>query len=707
MIYKTLEYLIIILLISVYGANAQVVLFPLQTNPTLEKYFEQYGSNIKSNTSISDTLVLPFFDDFSKDAVYPDLSNWLDDQVFINQSFGDNPPSLGVATFDALNFAGELHSNASTTAFLSDSLTSKPINLANHTDKNPISISTSLLYYYNSYSGNYYSADSLIYILNSSYHNCNTEPTTYSVDMVIYYDSIGYVTNVSDLLYTYDSFSGTYTHIDKYLHFNYTPADSIYLSFYYQPQISGGYEPVTDDSLVLEFKTPTTSWEHIWAKPGEDNKPFEQVLIPITDSSFFVNGFQFRFKNYCKLHIYPSPGYASNIAFWNIDYVKLDKNRNYTDTAHDDITFVNTLDTILKNFKSVPWDHYKSVVDYQYGKLKFTFRNLSDTLKIATKKYSVKNKTNNSYVFFNRSLGSENIEAFSDSIFNKTDTSKYFPATLSDKADFEITISLTNSVLETNTPYRWNDTLLYHQMFDNYYAYDDGTPEMGIGLSGEGTQNGKFAFKYYTLKPDTLRGVYMFFNRTLNDANVKNFYLTVWNNVNGKPGQVIYSKMGVVPMFHGLNEFQYYNLDTSIFITDTFYIGWIQTTQDLLNIGFDLNNDNSSKVYYNFDGSWNNIPYAGTPMMRPVFSINPINSITENTINNKLHVYPNPASGFIIIDNSAHYKFQIFDITGRIILETIPANNQIDVTKIPNGLYIIKAINGKQQLTSKLIINRL
>ncbi|PIV57949.1 MAG: hypothetical protein COS14_12165, partial [Bacteroidetes bacterium CG02_land_8_20_14_3_00_31_25] len=103
----------------------------------------------------------------------------------------------------------------------------------------------------------------------------------------------------------------------------------------------------------------------------------------------------------------------------------------------------------------------------------------------------------------------------------------------------------------------------------------------------------------------------------------------------------------------------------------------------------------------------NNIPYAGTPMMRPVFSINPINSITENTINNKLHVYPNPASGFIIIDNSAHYKFQIFDITGRIILETIPANNQIDVTKIPNGLYIIKAINGKQQLTSKLIINRL
>ncbi|PIY02093.1 MAG: hypothetical protein COZ21_15940, partial [Bacteroidetes bacterium CG_4_10_14_3_um_filter_31_20] len=81
-----------------------------------------------------------------------------------------------------------------------------------------------------------------------------------------------------------------------------------------------------------------------------------------------------------------------------------------------------------------------------------------------------------------------------------------------------------------------------------------------------------------------LRGVNMFFNRTLNDANVKYFYLTVWNNVNGKPGQVIYSKMGEEPQFHGLNEFQYYSLDTSIFITDTFYIGWIQTTHELLNI---------------------------------------------------------------------------------------------------------------------------
>lgn len=706
MIYKTLKYLIIILLTFAYSVNAQVVLLPLQTNPVIEKYINQNTLINKSIKAIGDTLKLPFFDDFSKDAVYPDLSNWLDEQVFVNQSFGDNPPSLGVATFDALDFAGQLHSNAGTSLFISDTLTSKPINLANHTDKNPISISTAGLYYYNSFSGSYYPADSLFYIVNSTYYNCKTDSIMYNVNMVIYYDSLGYVTNVSNFLYTYNSITGIYTHIDKYLFFTYSPADSLYLSFYYQPQGIGGRAPDAEDSLVLEFKTPSTLWKHIWAEPGDTNKPFKQVLIPIVDSLFFANGFQFQFKNYSKLHIYPLPSYASDIAFWNIDYVKLDKNRNDSDTIYQDVTFVNNLDTVLKNFKSVPWDHYKSVSNFQTNRIKFFYRNLSDSLKLITRRYIIKNKTENT-VIFNRSLGSENIAPFSDFKFSQADTSNYFPFTTSNKAEFEIKISQTSSTLNIHEPYRWNDTLVYHQIFDNYYAYDDGTPEIGLGLTEGNTQNGKLAFKFYTLKPDTLRGINMFFNRTLNDANIKNFYLTIWNNVNRKPGQVIYSQMGEKPEFHGLNEFQYYNLDTSIFITDTFYIGWIQTTQDMLNIGFDLNNDNSSKVFYNITGSWYNIPYAGTPMMRPVFSAQPINEIAHNKTNNQLNFYPNPAADFITVDNSDSYKFQVFDITGRIILETFASNNKIDVSKIPNGIYILKAYNSKQQFTSKLIINRI
>ena len=203
-----------------------------------------------------------------------------------------------------------------------------------------------------------------------------------------------------------------------------------------------------------------------------------------------------------------------------------------------------------------------------------------------------------------------------------------------------------------------------------------------------------------------MRGVYIFFNRTLNNANQKSFYLTIWDDNNGLPGNIIYSQIGEKPEFHGLNEFAYYNLDTTIYLTNNFYIGWIQTSEDLLNMGFDVNNDNSSKVFYNLSGNWQNCPYVGTPMMRPVLSSTPFVNINDISAKVEISIYPNPASDFINVNVSSDYIFQIFDITGRSVLETSLENGQINISKIPVGLYIIKGFNNKSQFTRKLIINR-
>lgn len=47
-----------------------------------------------------------FMDDFSYDGPYPDPKKWLDDRVFVNNSMAVNPPSIGVATFDGLDYTG-------------------------------------------------------------------------------------------------------------------------------------------------------------------------------------------------------------------------------------------------------------------------------------------------------------------------------------------------------------------------------------------------------------------------------------------------------------------------------------------------------------------------------------------------------------------------------------------------------------------------
>ena len=99
-------------------------------NPALSdysaRYFEKYGFKVAT----SDTLELPFFDDFSASYMYPDSSKWSDKYAFINSSCGKNPISIGVATLDALNEYGNVYP---TLPFgmsdVSDFLTSKPINL--------------------------------------------------------------------------------------------------------------------------------------------------------------------------------------------------------------------------------------------------------------------------------------------------------------------------------------------------------------------------------------------------------------------------------------------------------------------------------------------------------------------------------------------------------------------------------------------------
>ena len=76
-------------------------------------------------------LTLPFFDDFARFPLlcYPDQSLWSDSLVYVNNSYPFNPPSVGVATFDAVDASGNLYASAGTRPFYADVLASRPINL--------------------------------------------------------------------------------------------------------------------------------------------------------------------------------------------------------------------------------------------------------------------------------------------------------------------------------------------------------------------------------------------------------------------------------------------------------------------------------------------------------------------------------------------------------------------------------------------------
>ena len=135
---------ILALLLSLFssGLMAQEMLFDLNGNPALSKYDSYLRSQQHSSRAVGDTLELPFFDDFSEpfsrlqtaSDLYPNSDRWLDNKAYINNHMAINPKSQGVATFDGLDERGRAYGFGFSLATLSDSLTSKPINLVGAID---------------------------------------------------------------------------------------------------------------------------------------------------------------------------------------------------------------------------------------------------------------------------------------------------------------------------------------------------------------------------------------------------------------------------------------------------------------------------------------------------------------------------------------------------------------------------------------------
>lgn len=499
-------------------------------------------------------------------------------------------------------------------------------------------------------------------------------------------------------------------------------SDSIYFSFFYQPQGIGN-QPNEGDSLVLEFWNSQSSiWEYVWSSDGmsldtflqREGVPFKQVIVPIKDSiKYFHPDFRFRFYNFASLSNNSIPSWGGNVDQWHLDYIYLNVNRSLYDTVYNDIGFASSAHSALKDYQSMPWKQYNAapgslMTDTFYHKIS----NIDNITYNTTYNYQVQEETGPSIGTY--SGGNINLLPFSQTGYQSYQphaaphVNFSFPQLVADTA-FIIThvVEMVGSTDDIHT----NDTIRFTQRFYNYFAYDDGSAEAGYGLS---LTNGRAACQFEVFQPDSLQSVQMFFNRTLNDGNVHFFYLTVWDDNQGHPGNVIYEEQYQLPKFGDkLNEFVTYDLNPAIWVTGKFYIGWRQTTADNLNLGFDLNTNHQTKNFYNTSGIWENSLYEGSLMMRPVLGL-----VEEAHVGipeedeAHLKVFPNPVTdGYLRLDLEStssieNIIIQIHDAQGRIVM-TQGYMGMLDLSHLPNGLYFISATNGRRILArEKFVVAR-
>ncbi|MBC7641692.1 MAG: T9SS type A sorting domain-containing protein [Flavobacterium sp.] len=73
---------------------------------------------------------------------------------------------------------------------------------------------------------------------------------------------------------------------------------------------------------------------------------------------------------------------------------------------------------------------------------------------------------------------------------------------------------------------------------------------------------------------------------------------------------------------------------------------------------------------------------------------------------NNMAIYPNPTKNQINLqfpDQVKADKIVISDLTGKIILEQTSSTNQVNVSQMANGMYIIQAFAGKENFQTKFI----
>jgi hypothetical protein len=480
----------------------------------------------------------------------------------------------------------------------------------------------------------------------------------------------------------------------------------VYLSFFYQPQGNGFY-PLLGDSLMLFARNKFGDFIKIWSVGGTTLQPFQQVMIPILDTLDFHENFQFRFINKAALF------WAD--AVWNIDYIRLDKNRNINDTAVNDIAFTTLPTLLLNDYTSMPYSQFKvNPAAEIVSNITDSVRNDSTAGHTANYAYVVKDGTftlAGSTGFTSIFIGGGQ----TGSIIDGLSIAGYPSHPANSQVVYETTYYLENDGTTGPTA---NDTAVRDQVFDNYLAYDDGTAEKSYYLNLFPSQPGKIAIEYHLNKPDTLRGIAVYFGRQIPFSSTKPFIARVYSalaHINGAPADhVIYSSDILTPAYaDSVNHFWTYIFDQpQAMPAGIFYMGTVQSENDgsdSLYYGLDVNRVGDNHAYYNVLGNWSPSLISGAIMMRPIIgravSGSSVGQVT--TSGESWHIAPNPASNQITfrIAGDGAAVFQITDITGHLLLNGTASNGQTaDISSLVPGMYFVTlSTNGIVSAPQKFI----
>jgi hypothetical protein len=581
-----------------------------------------------------DTLdEFPILDDFSYQGPYPAEELWLDREAFVNTQYGIDAPSVGVATLDGIDYRGNAYPNNQATA---DRLTSTYLDLSNQ-------------------------------------------------------------------------------------------SGDLYINYWLQRKGLGD-RPEPADSLVLQFKRNTGTWETIQTLEGAPLTQPNSFVEPFVKYSTYVpsnfrhKGFQFRFQAYSD-----NKGIQDT---WNLDYVRIDDDSLST---FNDVAFSNLPNNILATYTSMPWRHFMGNTDLLAEDLQVDLYNHFIEPKNVAPSYIRLREINSNVTLYEQTLLNgleQNVEngvpinrtynlptdnAFSNSWSNYVQTMAGTTFDPFDQLEFRLEYLHELSGQQLGQGFEAtliNDFVESSTFFDNYFAYDLGIAESGIALQ----ETWEVAVKYTTEVSDSLQAIRFHFPHTTANIEEQDITLKVWiGELDDTPEyELPFIRPSYTSSFYDtLQGFTTYPLiDDSGEITPLFlpagdfYVGWEQESAcsgtACVAVGLDKNRPQGADfIFRNLGTGWGPYPSflpRGALMIRPVVGNERQGFTNTNKVaeDEKIMVYPNPAKDWLQVDlppdQLANLQYELYDGLGQR-LQAGQLERQIDLSKLPGGMYILRIID--------------
>ena len=483
-------------------------------------------------------------------------------------------------------------------------------------------------------------------------------------------------------------------------------------------------DALQNDFLRLQFKNDQNQWVTRWSQTGDTTVAtnlFTQVVVAVDSPQYFHERFQFRFQS--------SNRQSGTFDTWNVDYVYLDKNREgVANPAYPDRALTTLPTSPFGQYTTVPMAQFKAAPAQYISPLTVGIYNLDvgpvgvrfSALVRDAVSGALIDSLNNLSVFSELVLGRERetivaepldvsaLDLEADSLLLETE----FYIVTGDNFLIRSFAPDGTPVYDSAVNFRVNDTVRATFALNQTLAYDDGEAESALRINQSGS---RVAYRFFTPIEDVLTHINVYFPNLDQNGSAR-ISLLVWKSIQdslGNDQQVLLREPQPVTVTPTgtYNGFISYELSSPVVVSDTFYIGYEQSSAaPFAAVGFDKNTDTSDKLFFNVSGNWERNPrLRGSMMMRPRFDPQRAEIITDlppplpEEATEELLVFPNPSEGVLHIRGTFD-QLQVLDLLGREVWHIDRFQSDVDLSGQHPGLYIFRFTTNGQTVTRKVML---